>query len=58
MSLLCSHVNSYGRPSLNGAAPIDLALAMLPKELFDKLGIKRIDPSEVKMKPSLLPHLF
>ena len=58
LSLICSHVNSYTRPSLHGAAPVDIAMTMLPKELFEKLGVKRIDPEEVIMKPSLLPHLM
>lgn len=58
VSLLCSHVNSYGRPILDGKAPLALAKESLPEELFEELGIELIEPREVILKPSLLPHLF
>lgn len=58
VQLLCSHVNSYGRPILGHKAPIELAKERLPTELFEELGIKEIEPENVILKPSLLPHLF
>ena len=57
LALVASHVNSYARPSLGDVAPVDLALAVLPKELFELLGIEKVVPEEVTLKPSLLPHL-
>ena len=58
VELLCSHVNSYGRPSLDNEAPLKLAMERLPRELFDELGIVLVEPEKVILKPSLLPHLF
>ena len=54
MATITSHVNSYPRPSLGGMAPIDLALAILPRSLFEELGIGRVEPGEVVMTPRLL----
>lgn len=53
VSLACSHVNSYVRPG-QGAAPIQLASLALPKNLLERLGIERVPPDDVIMKPSLL----
>lgn len=58
VSLAASHVNSYTRASLRGQSPYDLAAKKLPKKLLEKYGIEKIDPNEVTLKPSLLPHLF
>ena len=58
VQLLSSHVNSYGRPILGNKAPLELAMERLPKELFEELGTVLIEPDEVILKPSLLPHLF
>lgn len=58
VQLLCSHVNSYGRPSLGHKAPLALAMERLPIELFEELEIKLVEPKNVILKPSLLPHLF
>ena len=58
VELAASHVNSYGRPVLEGAAPIELASKRLPAELLAGLGLKKIAPNDVLMKPSLLPHLM
>ena len=57
LSVICSHVNSYTRPALGGAAPIDVAGRILPADLLDGLAIRRIDPDEVVMRPSLLAEL-
>ncbi|WP_102378101.1 IS30 family transposase [Raoultibacter timonensis] len=54
LAVVCSHVNSYGRPALGGASPYQLASQVLPEELFDGLGIERIAPEEVVMKPGLV----
>lgn len=46
-------MNSYVRAG-QGAAPIDLARLALPESLLECLGITRVGPDEVVMKPSLL----
>lgn len=58
VQLLCSHVNSYSRPILDHKIPLELAIEYLPEKLFEELGIRLIDPADVILKPSLLPHLF
>lgn len=54
LAVVCSHVNSYSRPSLGGASPMQLAMNSLPKSLFDLLGIEYVPPDQVVMKPSLI----
>lgn len=58
VELMSSHVNSYGRPILDGASPMELAMKKLPAELFAGLGLRLIASKDVLLKPSLLPHLF
>lgn len=54
LAVVCSHVNSYGRPSLGGASPYQLAGQVLPADLIDGLGIERIEPKDVTMKPTIV----
>lgn len=54
ISTVCSHVNSYPRKSLDGKTPHDLASRLLPRKLFDELGIEGLKPEQVVLKPSLL----
>lgn len=35
---------------------MDLARALFPKGLLDAYGIETIEPREVKLTPSLVPH--
>ena len=56
-SIICSHVNSYTRPVLGGAAPIDIASRIPPADLFDGLAIRKINPDEVVARPSLAAEL-
>lgn len=56
MAAVCSHVNSYPRPSRNGARPYDLAVAELTVDFLDTLGIVRLQPDEVVLKPYLMAH--
>lgn len=42
---------------LGGAAPIDIAGRILPADLLNGLAIRKIDPDEVVMRPSLLAEL-
>ena len=54
VSLICSNVNSYPRPSLHNAAPIDLIDTILPNDFLDELKIHKIDRDDVVLKPSLI----
>ena len=56
VAAVCSHVNSYPRPSRNGARPYDLAVAELSADFLDALGIVRLQPDEVVLKPRLMAH--
>ncbi len=53
VALVCSHVNSYPRAA-QGGAPIDMASLALPKDLLEGLGIARVAPDDVVMRPGLL----
>lgn len=51
--LIASHINSYYRKSIDNT-PIDLVMAIFFKEMTDKLNIKKIDPKDVNLTPSLI----
>lgn len=53
VALACSHVNSYPRAA-QGGAPIDMASLALPEELLEGLGIAKVAPDDVVMRPRLL----
>ena len=52
----CSHVNSYPLASLGGVSPIDNLGAIVPAEALAALGVLRLEPDEVVLRPSLMPH--
>lgn len=52
--LLCSHINSLYRKSLNGKCPFDLISKYISQQTLDKLGYKKILEKEVKLIPELL----
>lgn len=54
LSIVCSHVNSYGRPQFGGASPYQLASQVLPASLLDGLSIGYVEPADVTLKPSLI----
>ena len=54
LNLLCSHVNSLFRESLNGKCPFDLIGSYIPNTKLKKLGLEKIDPMEVCLIPELL----
>lgn len=53
ITLMFNHINSIKRDVLNGNSPIDLAKLLLPAEALKKLGLRRINPDEVMLKPDL-----
>jgi IS30 family transposase len=56
VAICCSHVNSYPSAGRGGKCPFELLGSLLPKELLDSLGIVRMAPDEVVLKPSLIAH--
>lgn len=54
LAVVCSHVNSYGRPSLGGKSPYQLASQVLPADLLDGLGIEQVEPKDMIMKPTAI----
>lgn len=53
-NLLCSHVNSYRRNSLQGKSPIDLFSFLFGDHILALLGIRKINADEVNLTPRLL----
>lgn len=54
VNLLFSHINSYTRASNKNKTPYDLMVESFGVEFMDIVGIKRISPNDVCLKPSLL----
>lgn len=54
LDLLCSHINSLIRESLNGKCPFDLINDYIPIEIINKLGLDKINPLDVCLIPELL----
>ena len=54
VGLLFSHINSYVRGSNENRTPYDLLAARFGEGFMEAIGIRRIPPKEVHLKPSLL----
>ena len=54
LNLLCSHINSLFRESLDGKCPFDLIEKYIPLNIITKLGLSKINPLEVCLIPELL----
>lgn len=50
-----SHINSYSRPVLNDKSPYDLFEYLYGAEFLTALGIEKIAPNDIILKPGLLP---
>ena len=51
---LTNHINSVARESLNGTTPFDMAALLLDKRIPAFLGLKKVSPDKVLLKPALL----
>jgi IS30 family transposase len=51
---ICSHVNSTVRKGCGDVSPIQLAQLVMPKELFENLGLRLIPPKDVVAAPGIL----
>ena len=56
VATICSHVNSYPRPSREGRCPFELAAPELPDELLGNLGIVKVPADDVLLRPALAAH--
>ena len=54
LNLLCSHINSLYRESLNGKCPFDLIEQYIPLCKIEELGLSKINPLDVCLIPELL----
>lgn len=54
LNLLCSHINSLFRESLNGKRPFDLINKYIPLEKINELGLSKINALNVCLIPELL----
>jgi len=55
IDLMMSHINSYSRPSLGDKTPFDLFGYVYGTDVLKALGLQRIEPNEILLKPRLLP---
>ena len=54
LNLLCSHINSLYRESLNGNCPFDLIDKYIPINKLTELGLSKINPLDICLVPELL----
>ncbi len=54
MTLASNHINSYLRKSLGNECPYDIAARTLPEDFFGHLGLEKLPPEQIILKPSLL----
>lgn len=54
LNLLCSHINSLYRESLDGKCPFDLVDQYIPLDKITELGLSKTDPLHVCLIPELL----
>jgi IS30 family transposase len=54
ISLMMSHINSYSREKLNDKSPFDMFGFLYGYDVLEKLGIRKVPPNEILLKPSLL----
>lgn len=54
INFMMSHINSYLRKKLNDISPYDAFSLVYGNDILPKLGITRVSPDDVILKPSLL----
>ena len=53
VKMMC-HINSVARDSLNGQTPFALAELLINKKVLYLLGLRKVSPDQVVLKPTLL----
>lgn len=56
VAVCTSHVNSYPSARRGGRCPFELLGGLLPDTMLNSLGIERLAPDEVILKPYLIKH--
>lgn len=56
VAVCCSHVNSYLSTRRGNKCPFELIEQVVPKSLLEELGLERVAPDEVILKPYLMMH--
>lgn len=56
--LICSHINSYRRDSLQGKSPVEAFAWLYGQDVLDALHIRKINADEVTLTPRLLRQLI
>jgi IS30 family transposase len=56
VNLMFSHINSYVRKSNQNKTPYELIVERFGPEFVELIGIKRINPNDVVLKPKLLKN--
>ncbi len=51
---LTNHINSTARDNLNGSTPFDLADLLINKKVLTSLGLHKVSPDDILLKPALL----
>lgn len=54
VSLMMNHINSYPRRQFDGKSAYDIFVLKHGKDVADKLGLTRIEPEKVVLRPNLL----
>lgn len=54
ISLMMDHINSYKRPDLGDKSPYEMFEFYYGRDILDILGVHRISPNEIVLKPELL----
>lgn len=54
ITLMTNHINSVSRDSLGGLCPYDVAKAFIGRKLPKILGLQKITPDDVTLRPTLL----
>ncbi len=51
---MMNHINSYQRKKWNGQAPIDMFINIYGKPIATLLGLEKIEPASIYLRPDLL----
>jgi hypothetical protein len=54
VKLMTCHINSVARDGFNGQTPFDLAELLLSEKVLTSLGLRKVSPDRVILKPALL----
>lgn len=56
IALMMNHINSYTRKKLNDKSPFDVFSFLHGSDVIEKLGLERVNPNDIILKPKLLKY--